>query len=84
MAYHKQNTNVNKSWWIDGPGKENQLVNRLKLEKMLKVLSMISADMKADAEVFDVKPFAESFGNHGAAIAALADALKILVEENNP
>ena len=50
-------------------------------EKMIKILEMISADMKSDAENFDGRPFngktvAEYFGNQGAAIAALADIVK--------
>lgn len=53
----------------------------------IEVLKTISEDMKNDAEQFDGKPFngktvAEYFGNHGAAIAALANILKSLLEEN--
>jgi len=47
---------------------------------------MIAEDMKNDAASFDGKPFngktvAEYFGNHGAAIAALAKIVKSIVEE---
>jgi len=46
-------------------------------DKRIEVLEMIAKDMKEDAKEFDGKPFngrtvAEYFGNHGAAIAALA------------
>ena len=59
-----------------------------KKEKIVKVLSLISADMENDAKEFDGKPFdgktvATYFGNHGAAISALADIVKLIVEENN-
>ena len=55
-------------------------------EKMTKVLEMIADDMKNDAEHFDGLPFngknvAEYFGNHGAAIAALARIVKTFIEE---
>ena len=51
----------------------------------IKVLKMISADMAHDASKFDSKPFngktvAEYFGNQGAAIAALADIIKLGLE----
>ena len=47
----------------------------------IKVLEMIAADMKADAEDFDGRPFngktvAEYFGNQGAAISVLANIIK--------
>lgn len=50
------------------------------------VLDMIAQDMKDDAKNFDGKPFngrtvAEYFGNHGAAIAALANIVKELVDK---
>jgi len=52
------------------------------------VLEMIAKDMAADAENFDGKEFngknvATYFGNHGAAIAALANIIKehLLKEE---
>ena len=47
---------------------------------------MIARDMKNDAKEFDDRPFngrtvAEYLGNLGAAIAALADIVKSLLEE---
>ena len=55
-------------------------------DKRSKVLEMIAADMKNDAENFDGRPFngktiAEYFGNQGAAIAALADTVKSILEQ---
>ena len=52
----------------------------------IKILDMISADMKNDAEKFDGRPFngktvAEYFGNQGAAIAALARIMKSILED---
>ena len=52
-----------------------------------KVLKMISDDMEADAKIFDGQEFngktvAAYFGNHGAAISALANILKQILEEN--
>ena len=54
-------------------------------EKTIKVLKMIAQDQKDDAEKFDGQPFngktvAEYLGNQGAAIAALANILKALIE----
>ena len=55
-------------------------------EKRIKILSMIAADMEADAKYFDGKEFngknvAAYFGNQGAAIAALANIVKSILEE---
>ncbi len=55
-------------------------------DKSIKVLEMIAADMKSDAEKFDGRPFngktvAEYFGNQGAAIAALANIIKSMLKE---
>lgn len=55
-------------------------------EKVSKVLDMIAQDMKDDAKNFDGQPFtgrtvAEYFGNQGAAIAALANIVKDLVNK---
>ena len=49
-------------------------------------LEMIAADMKNDAKNFDGRPFngkvvAEYFGNQGAAIAALANIMKSILEQ---
>jgi len=53
--------------------------------KIIGVLQMISEDMERDAREFDGRPFdgitvAEYFGKHGAAIAALADQLILVVK----
>ena len=53
--------------------------------KAIEVLEMIAKDMKNDAKEFDGKPFngrtvAEYFGNQGAAIAALANIVKSILE----
>ena len=52
-----------------------------------KVLKMISDDMERDAKEFDGQEFngktvARYFGYHGAAISALANILKQILEEN--
>lgn len=54
-------------------------------KKTIKILEMIQVDMKKDAERFDGQPFtgrtvAEYFGNQGAAIAALANIIKLQFE----
>jgi len=56
-----------------------------KIERANKVLSMIAEDMERDAKEFDGKPFtgktmAEYNGHQGAAIAALAEIVKLLLE----
>ena len=58
----------------------------MKENKQTKVLEMIVTDMKNDAEKFDGRPFngktvAAYFGNQGAAIAALAKIIKLILEE---
>ena len=58
-----------------------------KIEKIIRVLEMISADAKQDATEFDGKPFTgktvgEYFGNHGASISSLADILTEILKEN--
>lgn len=55
-------------------------------EKIIEVLGMIAQDQLDDANAFEGKPFdgrtvAEYFGNQGAAIKALADIIKELLEE---
>mgnify|MGYP001613642123 CR=1 FL=1 len=52
----------------------------------IRVLEAIAKDMENDARNFDGKPFngktvGEYFGNHGAAIATLADIVKSLLED---
>lgn len=68
----------------------DSVINKSKVvNKTIKVLNMITEDMKNDAQKFDGKPFngktvAEYFGNQGAAIAALAKIVKsVLVKEDN-
>jgi len=56
------------------------------MRSKIKVLEMIATDMKNDAKNFDGQPFngktvAEYFGNQGAAIAALANIMKLIVEK---
>lgn len=58
----------------------------MKDNKRISVLEMIAADMKNDAENFDGRPFngktvAEYFGNQGAAISALANIMKSILEQ---
>ena len=55
-------------------------------DKKIKVLDMIMADMKNDAKNFDGRPFngriiGEYFGNQGAAITALANIMKSILEK---
>ena len=55
-------------------------------DKRSEVLEMIATDMKNDAKNFDGRSFngktvAEYFGNQGAAIAALADIVKSILEK---
>lgn len=54
-------------------------------EEVIKVLQMIADDQAKDAAKFEGMPFtgrtvSEYFGNQGAAIAALANIVKTLVE----
>uniref|UniRef100_A0A6M3LNB3 Uncharacterized protein n=1 Tax=viral metagenome TaxID=1070528 RepID=A0A6M3LNB3_9ZZZZ len=55
-------------------------------DRRIEIVRMISEDMEKDAKNFDGKPFdgrtvAEYFGNQGAAISALADILKSMLEQ---
>jgi hypothetical protein len=57
-----------------------------KKEKQIKILNMIAEDMKNDAAAFDGTPFtgenvATYFGNQGAAIAALANIIRMILED---
>jgi len=52
-----------------------------KKKEIIKIMEMVAKDVENDAREFDGKPFtgktmAEYMGNHGAAIAAIADAIK--------
>jgi hypothetical protein len=54
-------------------------------KKIIEVLEMIAKDQADDAKNFEGAPFtgrtvAEYFGNQGAAIAALANIIKSLIE----
>ena len=56
------------------------------MDKRIKILEMVAEDMKNDAKNFDGKPFTGKtvgtyFGNHGAAIAALANVVKSILEK---
>lgn len=55
-------------------------------ERAVEVLNTIADDMKNDAKNFDGQPFngktvATYFGNQGAAIAALANIVKLNIKE---
>ena len=57
-----------------------------KRDKIIRVMDMVSKDVEEDAENFDGKEFngrnvATYFGNQGAAIKAIADAVKAILEE---
>lgn len=54
--------------------------------KKIKVLEMIAKDMENDSKDFDGQPFngktvSKYFGHQGAAIAALADIIKSMLED---
>ena len=56
------------------------------MDNRKEVCEKIAKDMKDDAAALDGKPFtgkvvAEQFGYHGAAISALADLIKSMLEE---
>ena len=55
-------------------------------EKIIKAMEMVAEDVENDAREFDGKPFtgrtvAEYMGNHGAAIGAVAKAIKAILED---
>jgi hypothetical protein len=57
-------------------------------DKSIKILLAIAKDMENDAKEFDGKPFdgrtvATYFGNQGAAIAALANIVRSILESSN-
>lgn len=59
------------------------------MDNRIEVCKKIAEDAKNDATQFDGKPFngrtvAEYFGNHGASIAALADLVKSILEDQSP
>lgn len=56
------------------------------MDNRITICEEIAKDAANDAKEFDGKPFtgkvvAEYFGNHGASIAALADLVKSILEE---
>jgi len=56
-------------------------------KRIIEVLDMIAEDVESDAKNFDGQPFngrtvAEYFGNQGAAIRALANIIKALIDDN--
>ena len=56
------------------------------MDKRIKILEMIAENMENDATKFDGQPFTGKtvgtyFGNHGAAIAALADVVKSILRK---
>ena len=58
----------------------------MSIDKRIKLCEQIAKDVENDAAEFDGKPFsgrtvAQYFGNHGAAIAALADLIKEVLKE---
>jgi hypothetical protein len=58
-----------------------------KKKKIIKILGIIARDMKKDATDFDGKPFTgltvgAHYGYACAAIAALANIIKLIVEED--
>ncbi|MFQ5786495.1 MAG: hypothetical protein ACE5H1_00795 [Thermodesulfobacteriota bacterium] len=60
-------------------------MDKEKKEKIIKVMEMIAEDTENDAKNFDGKEFngknvATYFGNHGAAIKAVADAVKEILK----
>jgi len=55
-------------------------------DKLSEILGMIATDMENDAKNFDGQPFngrvvAKYFGNQGAAIAAIANIVKYILEQ---
>ena len=55
-------------------------------KRLITLLDMVIADMENDAKTFDGNPFTgkvvgTQFGNQGAAIAAIANAVKTIVEK---
>lgn len=56
--------------------------------KIIAVMKMVIEDVEKDASDFDGQPFtgktmATYMGNHGAAIAAVADAVKKILEDKD-
>lgn len=61
-------------------------MNKEKRDKIIKVMEMVAQDTENDARDFDGKPFngktmGTYMGNHGAAIKAIADAIRQILED---
>lgn len=61
-------------------------MDKARREKIINVMKMVAEDTERDASEFDGKPFngktmATYMGNHGAAIKAVADAIREILEE---
>lgn len=57
----------------------------MNIDQYIKICEEVSKDVENDAKEFDGKPFtgktvAQYFGNHGAAISALANVLKEILQ----
>ena len=62
-------------------------MDKEKRDKIIKVMDMVAKDCKEDASNFDGKEFngknvATYFGNQGAAICAVANAIKTILEDH--
>lgn len=62
-------------------------MNNEKKDKIIKVMKMVAEDVENDTHNFDGKPFngktvAEYFGNHGAAIKAVANAIEEILKDD--
>ena len=63
-------------------------MTNLDKKRIVKIMETIAQDMENDAKRFDGQPFngktvAKYFVNHCAAIAAMADTIALLVNQNN-
>jgi hypothetical protein len=63
------------------------MAEEINKERLIKICEQVAADVESDAKEFDGKPFtgktvAQYFGNHGAAINALANVLKEILKQN--
>lgn len=63
-------------------------MDKEKLDKIIKVMTMVAEDVENDAHNFEGKEFngrnvAVYLGNTGAAIKAVADAVRAILEDSN-
>lgn len=61
------------------------MIDKNKREKIIKVMNMVAEDVEHDAADFDGKPFdgktiGTYMGNHGAAIKAVVEAIKEILD----